>query len=315
MSRGPAGHIALVALFALLSLAPIGSAQVPAGTTDCTKIALSHLAVSPVAPGQTVEITESIQNSGNVDAQVSVSIRTTQGIWTADKQTATATVAAGQSASVKVIVTAPGKGGGDGQLGFTATGTCSAGGNTVPPPVPVQPTTNTATDTVVLTLAPSAGFDLSQFTNLSPLILVAIAATLLIVVGAILAMRRGGRGFLVECPEPAKPLKPGRGVSFPIELKNRGNSPDTARFEVGEVPAGWSAFMAVPELQLAAGESRTLYLMVRAPPAAREGAHVVVPILVRSMKHEKNETKVNVRADVRLDGEGGATPGGAGVSA
>lgn len=127
---------------------------------------------------------------------------------------------------------------------------------------------------------------------LAGLVLVAVAAAIPLVV------RRKPAMVQAECAEPLKMVRPGRGTSFPIEVRNPSGEALTARVEVGPVPEGWSAFMPLPEVQVAGRETRSLFLMVRAPAEAKPGDTVDVEITLRNAQRPERKATVRVRAEV-----------------
>lgn len=281
-----------LAFLALAVVAPAGGAQAP----SCSTLDISHVTPPPVEPGGVVDVTVNVENTGQF-AEVLVPVRAVTATgWTVEPREQNLTIAPQQTASATFRVTAPSDAVQSAQLQISAQGQCSANGT--PFPIPGAMVTNTVTDTVVLDVATPSRFTLPDIGAIPPEYFLGGLGALAIVVGAIVAMRRKSAGFDVKCVEAEKHLRPGRGTSFPIEIRNRAREPDVAQFEVGEVPAGWNAFMALPELTLAGGESRTLWLMVRAPPNATSGSGAVVPVAVRSRSSPKLAARVAVRAEV-----------------
>lgn len=288
----------LVAL-AVPIVAPPAAAQAPA----CSTLTLEAVDPGDVAPGGSMDVVFRVTNTGT-QAEVVGFVRAAFAAdagWkvTPPERTGITLAANGGSADVSFSVTAPdGRGGGTEPLNAVAGGSCSAGGT--PFPLPGVLDVEEVTASMPLAVAAPSGFrfDLGALADVPPLLFVGALAGVLIVGGAVLASRKRGAGFGAKCPEPEKSLRAGRGASFPLEIANRGKERDTARFEVGAVPQGWSAFMALPELLLAAGESRTIWLMVRAPPDAQVGSHSVLTVTVRSKEHPRYESKLSVKASV-----------------
>lgn len=287
----------LVALTVPLAV-PLAGAQAPA----CSTLTLEAVDPGDVAQGGTMDVVFRVTNTGT-QAEVVGFVRAAFAAdagWevTPAERTGITLAASGGSADVSFTITAPNERGASEPLNAVAGGTCSAGGT--PFPLPGVLDVEEVTASMPLAVAAPSGFrfDLGALAEVPPLLFVGAFAGVLIVGGAVLASRRRGAGFGAKCPEPEKSLRAGRGASFPLEIANRGKERDTARFEVGAVPQGWSAFMALPELLLAAGESRTIWLMVRAPTDAQVGSHSVLTVTVRSKEHPRYESKLSVKASV-----------------
>lgn len=105
-----------------------------------------------------------------------------------------------------------------------------------------------------------------------------------IVVGTAVAIpvyyRRGRVNVEAFCEEPEREVVAGRGTSFPVVLRNKSSEPAHVTLEVTEVEEGWSALTTLPDLELGPKESRTLYMMVRAPDEARKGDLCVTTLQV-----------------------------------
>jgi len=107
---------------------------------------------------------------------------------------------------------------------------------------------------------------------------------------------------MLLCPEPLKFVRPGRGASFPIEVKNGADEPARLALAVAAVPEGWSAFLPLPEIQLAPKETRSLWLMVRAPETAKPGEAVDVELTATDAADPRRTKRVRVRAEVSETG-------------
>lgn len=83
--------------------------------------------------------------------------------------------------------------------------------------------------------------------------------------------QRGRVSIEANCEEPEREVVAGRGTSFPIVLRNKASEAVHVALEVTDVKEGWSALTTLPDLELGPKESRTIYMMVRAPDQAREG--------------------------------------------
>lgn len=294
-------------LVAVLSagLTPLAGAQIPALPTACGPLEATLVQPSAaLAPGQQGTITVTVGNGGAAGANVVVGATTAAAGWTISPPEQSTAIAGGQSATYQFTVTPQAGAASEAAFNFNAQGTCTAGGQACPPGVEAC-VTGTDAFTASARLAEPQGLRIPGLEGLDfpleylvgGLLLLALAALL-----PLLAKRRRG-GFLATCPEPLKLMRPGMGISFPIEVMNRGRKAITVAFEVGSVPDGWSAFMAMPELQLAAGERRSLWLMVRSPPLATAGQRSDITIRVRAA--DGSVISVRVRAEV----DPGATDG------
>lgn len=276
-------------LFALLLLAPVAMAQIPSA---CGPVPLTAPASpAPVEGGQGASLVVTVANSGSVTATVTVSASTTSSGWTLDETEQTQDVAAGGEGEFTFRLTASPEATGDATVNFASSGSCD------PPVGPGLQATGSNGSVVVLLAAPEGfripGLDAIPFPLeylVGGIVLVGIATAIPFF------MRRAPRGVAATCPEPLKMVKPGRGTSFPIELRNHGAEQTTAQFEVGPVPEGWSAFMPLPEVQLAGKESRSLWLMVRSPQGAAVGQAADVELRLRGAQGKP--ALVRVRAEV-----------------
>ncbi len=115
---------------------------------------------------------------------------------------------------------------------------------------------------------------------------------------ALIARRKPKGGVTVRAEEVEKRVRPGRGISFPVIVENRGSADEQVTFAVGDVPVGWTAFMAVPELTLAGSESRTVWLMVRAPQGTADGVRADISVDVRAGDSDARTRTIKVTAIV-----------------
>lgn len=83
--------------------------------------------------------------------------------------------------------------------------------------------------------------------------------------------QRGRVAIEANCEEAEREVVAGRGTSFPIVLRNKASEAVHVTLEVTDVKEGWSALTTLPDLELGPKESRTIYMMVRAPDQARPG--------------------------------------------
>lgn len=296
-------------LLLLASLAPGAWAQLPTAPPACGPLEVAVTGPGqPVAAGQAATVSVTVTNTGTADALVVVAASTPNAGWSVGPSEQEAQVASGQSASFQFTATPQEGAAAEASVNLAAEGTCSAGPLACPDGQSACRTAAPPTTAAVRYQEPP-GFALPglQALNLSLEMLVGGLLLLAFAIALPLLARRRPT-FVATCPEPLKLVKPGAGASFPIEVANRGKTPITVSFDVGTVPDGWAAFMALPELQLAAGEKRSLWLMVRSPPLAAVGAKTDVTVRVRGPTGSPTQLRVRAEIDDKL-GEAGPAGG------
>ncbi len=117
------------------------------------------------------------------------------------------------------------------------------------------------------------------------------------VVGVPVAYQRRGPRIDATVEESEKDVVAGRGTSFPVTLKNKSSDPAPVRLEVVDVQEGWSALTTLPDLELGGKETRTVYLMVRAPPEAKPGDLCVAKLAVKPEGGPSTTVKTLTRVD------------------
>jgi hypothetical protein len=290
----------LPALVLVLSLVPLAAAQAPAAA--CGPIAAT--ATSPTgafSPGQRAEITVAVQNNGTRGVDTTVSISEPTAGWRIDNpDDQTQTIANGGTGTFSFTVLPTADATVDLQVTFQVAGACALPAPGLPGcPAGVCTTSAPAVGAAVRLATPSGGglpglgdLDFPLEYLVAGVVLVGVAVTIPFL------LRRKPGGFVADCPEPLKMVRPGRGTSFPIDVRNASADPLTAQFEIGPVPEGWTAFMPLPEVQLAGKEARSLWLMVRSPATAREGEVADVEIRLRSEARPDLAATLRVRAEV-----------------
>ncbi len=121
------------------------------------------------------------------------------------------------------------------------------------------------------------------------------------VVGVPVAYQQRGARVSASVEESEKDVIAGRGTSFPVTLKNQSNDPVPVRLEITDVQEGWSALTTLPDLELAAKETRTVYMMVRAPPDAKPGDLCVAKLTVKPEGGSPTTVKTLSRVDKTND--------------
>lgn len=289
----------------LLAALPLAAAQVPPAISACGPLAIPSqpAAPAPISTGDRADIVVDVANGGQLSVTVTVSATTGASGWSIVSTPAPTSVPQGDTQAFTITVEASTEATGPALVSIAASGTCDT---------PLQGqcpqaacVAGSANAQVEVPLRAEEGFQFPGLGSLDLPIETLIAAIVLVGIATALplAMRRKRGGIVADCPEPLKMVKPGRGTSFPIELRNGAKEPVSATFEVGPVPEGWSAFMPLPEVQLASRESRSLWLMVRSPPTAAQGDVVDVELRLRDARG-KDGRVVRVRAEVQGTADG-----------
>jgi uncharacterized membrane protein len=117
------------------------------------------------------------------------------------------------------------------------------------------------------------------------------------VVGVPVVYRRRGAKIATACEDSEREVQPGRGTSYPIELTNEGSEAISIDLEVTDVQEGWSALTTLPNLELGPDETRTVYMMVRAPEEAKPGDLCVAKLGVTPEDGPTEEIKTLTRVD------------------
>lgn len=292
----------LPVLVLLLSLGlPLVAAQVPGAPPPCGPIAATATSsANPVAPGERADVVVVVENNGTTGVQVTVAIIPAPPGWIVENpEDQTRTVAGGDNEAFTFTITPGASATGDFEVSFDVSGACALPAPGVPCP-PNACSTNAAPSSALVRLAPSQGGGIPGLQNLNFPLEYLVAGVVLVGVAATIPflLRKKAAGFVAECPEPLKMVRPGRGTSFPIEVRNASAEPVTAQFEIGPIPEGWTAFMPLPEVQLAGRETRSLWLMVRSPATAQEGDAADVEVRLRSAARPDVSSVVRIRAEV-----------------
>ena len=290
-----------VLVLALLACLSPAQAQIPTSLA-CGPITIpaDPATPGPIAAGTSVDVVVDVLNEGQLPVMLTVTAEPAQPGWQVTSPPS-ARVAEGGTGTFTFTVTAGPSASADTTISFLASGACEGPQGL---PCPDANACNAGSDNaqVLVPLQAGGGFTFPDLGGLgaSPEYLIAGLVLIGLAVAIPLAMRRKRSGVVADCPEPLKMVRAGRGTSFPIEIRNASKDPATAQFEVGAVPEGWSAFMPLPEVQLASRESRSLWLMVRSPNEAQVGDAVEVELRLRDPKRgTTNGSVVKVRAEVQ----------------
>ncbi|HVL88043.1 MAG TPA: hypothetical protein VM681_08600 [Candidatus Thermoplasmatota archaeon] len=284
----------------------------PTGAQQPVCAAASYaLAVDPATarlpPGETAAYNVTLASTDAVTASVRLSFSQPDAAeWSRAPEAEEFTLAPGSTKTVVLRLTAPQSVGAARFAGVTATASV-----TCPPPIPVPgapPVSGPVlTQTVTASLEvppppfvpPSGGGVGLGVLLLFPLALAAVGA------GAWWYLRSMGAPPLLSAPEPRKNVEPGKGVSFPLRLRNGSSQRATLRLDVQGGAEGWTAFLAMPDVQLDPREERTLYVLVRSPAGARAGEHVEFSVTARAPQGGPTHA-AKLEAFVVGAGEGGA---------
>ena len=292
----------LLSLALLLVAMPLADAQGP-NTTSCGVTVASTTPDNAVAGGGDVSVTVTATNTGNlpVNATIAATFAASDTGWHVAPPSQSVTAQPGSKATALFTVTADKGAKSSASLNFATTAACSGPNPALPCPIPQSCTAQGNPLTVQLNAQAPSGFHIPGLDALGFPIEYLVAGIVLIIVTlaiVLLLRRRTPAGAMLSCPEPLKFVKAGRGASFPIEVRNAADKPARLGLAVGAVPEGWSAFLPLPEIQLAAKETRGLWLMVRAPETAKTGDAIDVDILATDPAAPNKPKKVRVRAEV-----------------
>jgi hypothetical protein len=290
-------RVATAVLLLVLLAVPSAVAQFPQNPV-CGPISVTQPAApSAVRAGERTDIVVPVDNEGSVAATIEVTAQTSARGWTIVSSPAPASVAPGGTGQFTFALTPTADAEGDATVTFSASGACDS---PLGAACGAACNAGSAVAQATVPLAAPEGFTIPGLENLNIPLEYLIAAILLVALASAIPflMRRRRGGIVAQCPEPLKMVKPGRGTSFPIELRNAGKEAGVAHFEVGPVPEGWSAFMPLPEVQLAAREARSLWLMVRSPATATNGDAVDVELRLKDPRGADSGL-VKVRAEVQ----------------
>lgn len=301
----------LSTLALVLLVVPLAAGQVPPSAPPaCGPIAATAVAPATLGPGEAGTVTLTITNTGARPVTATASMVLlgpgTGGSsgWTGggDKtvQVPAASGSTPGSATAEFGVGAEGEAIAEVTVSFSVTGACAAPIPGVDCPQSACVTNEAAASQRIRYEAPEPGLQIPFLAGLDlrPEVVIALLVLLGILASIPLLLRKRPRALSADCAEPLKTLKPGKGASFPIAVTNP--SPDAIRadLEVGAVPEGWTAFLPLPDLQLAPRESRNLFLMVRAPDDAAPGETVDVEVTVRNAARPDRPSLLRVRAEV-----------------
>lgn len=300
------GLLAVVLLLlSVPGIATLAGGQLP--TQGSCQLTLEASEANPGARGFEAEesraFTYVISNPSQVvDARGELQIqRDPPPNWHWSTATRTITVPAGETNESTIRITYLGGGGPDAELAVQVTDVrCSTGGFSSPSEG--QPSEALG---MVLTHAATPPGQADDGLPWAWIVFgVIVAGT---VVGVPLVYR--GRGARIEASveESEKDVIAGRGTSFPVTLKNLSKDPVPVKLEVAEVQEGWSALTTLPDLEMGPRETRTVYMMVRAPAEAKPGDLCVAKLNVKPEGGSATTVKTLTRVDAEGAGEAEAS--------
>jgi uncharacterized repeat protein (TIGR01451 family) len=282
-----------LALVAVLS-APAGVAgqdPLQQGTCDVTLAAADDIPQGSFDPGEERVYTFVVENTGNLDAEGTFQIISTLPdgwFWSPTEQNLQ--IAGGESTEVDITVRWEGDVERDAQLQADVEYDCGG-------------VESGSTDTVSLAFTHAPVTDQGGDDELPwawILFGTIVAGT---VVGVPIAYRRRGARVRAACEDSEREVAPGRGTSYPITIENESSDAVSIDLEVTDVQEGWSALTTLPNLELGAEESRTIYMMVRAPEEAKPGDLCVAKLGVQPEESTAREVKTLTRVDEDAGGD------------
>jgi hypothetical protein len=288
-------------LLVLLLALPLASAQGVPPLQACGPLTIPAEPVPPAAPvgsGERVDLVVQVQLAGQLAATVTVTAATSSPGWAIVTSPPAVPMQPGNSADFRFTVEAGPDAQQEALIAFSANGACDTPlGGSCPGGACAAGSANSQ---VAVPYREAQGLRFPGLDNLAFPVEYLIAAIVLVGLATAIpfAMRKPRSGVVAGCPEPLKMVKPGLGASFPIEVRNNGREAATTHFDIGPVPEGWSAFVPLPEMQLAPREARSLWLMVRSPAGAHAGDAVDVELRLRDTKGASAGI-VRVRAEVQ----------------
>ncbi len=157
--------------------------------------------------------------------------------------------------------------------------------------VPGQSQTATAESTLELTR--NEGTTRNLLEAIGPwiyLILLALIAAALLATRLVIESRRVT--VALHSTEREGSVKPGGRIAMSMEVRNIGKADDTIVFQVNSVGDGWAAFLPIPELDLAKGDTEQLHLVVIAPADAKTGDRQDILVTANSAQGPRHPASI-----------------------
>jgi len=152
-------------------------------------------------------------------------------------------------------------------------------------------------------LTPAAA--ISSFVKDNKWYLLAAAAGIF-VVGVVLVRKKGG-ALTVSTEQPVQEVLPGRGASFPIEVRSQGGPKQAVSLTTSDVPEEWSAILPVDRIELAGNDAATIWLTLKSPASAQPGQHIQVNFVATSPDGGSAETMVEAVVVAHYGGPPGSS--------
>lgn len=290
--------LVVASLLAVAALLPLGGAA--QGQDNC-QLTLSAGEQNPgtgnFSVGEMRTYIFTIENTGDLQARAEVFISPPPSSWDWPDRVASVDLGAGASTERTIEVTFQGSADRDATLEVRLQNVqCRAGPLTG---FSVQGSSN-GPQSLALSHAPLPAPAEDGFPWAWVVFGAIIAGT---VVGVPVVYRSRGARIDATCEEAEKDVIAGRGTSFPITLKNKSGDPVPVKLEVADVQEGWSALTTLPDLELGAKETRTVYMMVRAPEDAKPGDLCVAKLRVKPEGGSEEMIKTLTRVDQPADAE------------
>lgn len=273
-----------LALVALLLAAPLAASQPPAQLDACRAPVLTM----EDPPGQfdaggSIELHFAIENPNgpSVDAVRATVTTTAPAGWTATPGQRELTMRPNDAVVNVLAITAPHRGSGQpaGNITLLVTFVC----------------TNGEIQTSASAMA-ALEMELKPLSVPWPIVL---GAFILLATGvAALAVRRLRRGVALTPTTPERPVEPGKSAKFTFVVENRRGKPQRFTLLATGLPVGWSAHLALDEVELEPGEEKTLWAIVKAPADAAPGTDVDVILRLESPRGARDSVATRVRARV-----------------
>lgn len=311
--RSPGGW-APTAPWVLLAALVALSAGAAAQASTVVSLAMSADATGfTLDPEETAESTITLRNDGRAQGNVRLDVVEEGDGWAAEVAPPTVTIPAGQTATVTLTVRAPSSRDGvattflvtvrgtiTDQAGLQGAPAEVSFANALTPPPPPPP--------------PPEEFPWAVALGAAGIVLVATGA------GVGVALWRRESGIAVTVPGDPRDARPGYDAFVPIEVRNESDRSRMVKIEVGGTPPGWAAAPSLATLTLEPRASSSLWLAVRPPLDAPEGAvrlefrarpaearwrRIKIPVTV----HVASEVRVTERLGAELQAQPYHPPG------
>lgn len=268
----------------LLGLLPLAAGQPPPQLDACRPPLITVQDVpGPFTPGRSAALVFAIENRNgpSVDAVRAAVTTSAPAGWTATPAQRELTIAPNDVAWNALAITAPNRGSGQasGNITLLVTFVCTNG--------EIQTSASASTGVLVEIQALSVPWPLV----LGVFLVLAAGVTAL-------GLRRLRRGVALMARTPERPVEPGKSAKFTVVVENRRGKPQRFTFLAAGVPEGWTAHLALDEVELEPGEEKTLWAILKAPPNAAPGETADVALRLESPKGARESVATRILARV-----------------